>query len=208
MPLRMRDGTLHFGLNYSRFGGEYGLSFYGLPGWPSAYYNETALIIYYADSGPVTTLELQRDSAGTVVQSSYFYTGGTFTAHIYLEPWDPSLAEGVAGTFTASILTTEHQVHEDSGGVYSFFTLGAGLFDAPLARALGIGQRTKHGTMNAADPYNTLLYDASDHTWADRYADDGGLRITVTAPEPALGVLTLIAFAAVRLQPRRKGATS
>ena len=159
------------------------------------------------ETGPLAQLILQRDAHGAVIQTDYFYAGGTITAFIGLELFDLNILDGsferVTGVFTAPILSTHIRVRELDEVIETHYRIGGGVFDAALARALGIGRRTEPGEMAAVDSYTHVFYDPpGDYTSLYRRGDDGGLILTVAAPEPTLGCLALIAFGARQLRRR------
>ena len=167
---------------------------------------------FLANTGPLLELTLHLDSGGNVLSSEYIYTGGTFEFHVTIDaPFDPVL-DGVSGTFTAPILWARHRVQDEaddfSSPVDSFYRLGAGQFDPALAAAFGMPERTKSGEMISGEfgIYNHILFflrDGGDHTSPERFAHDGGLIARIQAPEPSLGLLTILGIAVARVRFRR-----
>jgi hypothetical protein len=198
--------NIHFGLDRS-FQHAWDLRV-GLPNFPPPDLGYSLFSDVFTETGPLAQLILQRDAHGAVVQTDYFYTGGTLTALIDLELWDLDIVDGsferVTGVFTAPILSTHIRVRELDEVIETYYRIGGGVFDPALARALGIGRRTKPGEMAAVDSYTHVFYDPpGDYTSLYRRGDDGGLILTAQAPEPTVACLTLIAFGIARLRRRR-----
>jgi hypothetical protein len=203
LELTWSSSELEFGLNTSSQHGEYSLQMY-LDGWDidEGFFTNS---FFLANTGPLTQLSLHRDVNGNLLSSDYFYTGGTFWFDLYIDPYDESYPP-VSGTFTAPILSARHNVWGENNphdsGVESYYSIGAGVFDKRLARALGIKRHTGPGIMDTTNlGHITFFPEDGNYTSIDRYAHDGGLylRIPAELPEPALGLITLIGLAAARL---------
>jgi hypothetical protein len=147
---------------------------------------------------------LLTNGSGDVTGSQYFYTGGTLAITLFLEKDGASYN----GAFVAPIETLVITAGEGDGGLaFAAYVLGPGLFDEPIAAALGVGRRTTGGQGFS----RLLLTDhgnragvAGTHTTPERQAWDGVNDITLEVPEPAmLALFTTAAALAVRRRPRR-----
>lgn len=151
-------------------------------------------------SGPFVEQTLVTDGSGTVIWSKYFYEGGTFQADFTLQK-DGELR---TGSFFASIITLEIDVHEaDKGqtGVYAYYVLGPGLFDASIADALGVRRRTVGG--NVFSQMLLMEDTGGDYTSPERQAWDGGTEVGITVPEPPMAILGVLALGAAWCWRRR-----
>lgn len=131
------------------------------------------------DTGPL--IDKSFTAGGT---SIYQYAGGDL--------WMWFFGDLVVGQFEAEVLDTTITVLESDTGdfdlVTAAFRLGAGLFDAPVAAALGVSRHTIGGSL--VDPW---LYGVDGPTDVERYAEEGTPKATIEAvPEPSL--LALLAL--------------
>jgi hypothetical protein len=161
--------------------------------------------IFDALSGPLSHQALYTDGTGAVVASSYFYDPGVFEMDFFLT--NDSTGETRSGRFVAPILGMEVFAEEASNGccagVAVFFQLGAGLFDASIADALGVGRRSRGGWVE--DPF-LLIFDRQDHTTPLRHAGEGSSLVAIDVPEPAALLVLAVGIGAAAAR-RRRGAS-
>jgi hypothetical protein len=148
-------------------------------------------------SGPFLDQTLVTDGSGTVIESKYFYEGGTFQADF---TWQ-SGGGSKTGSFVAPIITLEIDVLEDHDHAYAYYLLGPGLFDASLADALGVRRPTVGGNVFS----DMLLMEdtGGDYTSPERQAWDGFTYVTVNVPEPPMPILGVLGLGAAWLCRRR-----
>jgi hypothetical protein len=151
---------------------------------------------FEASSGPLVDQTLVTDASGNVIRSEYLYAGGTFQADFtYLNN------QPVTGSFVAPIISLEIDVLETQQHVFASYVLGPGLFDAPIADALGVRRRTVGG-----DIFSDMLFvpgAGGDFTSPERHAWDGATFVTVNVPEPPIPMLAALGFGAAWCWRRR-----
>ncbi len=140
---------------------------------------------FVAFSGPLLQHTLETNGAGIVTGSTYLYDGGSFEMHFDL--YNTVTGETRVGNFIAPIIgafrifASDGGPDDDDADVEAFYRLGSGLFDASIARALGVGRRTIGGTVD--DPW--LIFGDGDYTTPDRLAWEGAPEVSIDVPEPA-----------------------
>jgi hypothetical protein len=170
---------------------------------------------YQALSGPFVQQTLQKDASDIVVGSEYLYQGGTFR----IDFTDICNDTGcVDGSFVAPIISLLVDVAEDPNGLNdgasgsAQYQLGPGLFDASIARILGIRRESPGGSVFS----QFLLTDegnragvAGNHTTSERQAWDGvaSVDIAVAVPEPATSLLSALGLGIACVWRRRRTTT-
>ena len=158
----------------------------------------------YTASGAAFDSQALDFSNGSVVGSHYVYTGGVFELFLSIE----TNGQHFTGSFEAPIKKLTVTAGETEGGsVTALYELGAGLFDAAIADALGIGRYTTGGEavskLRLTSRGNRQGV-AGDHTTPVRQAWDGVNEVTIEVPEPAMLALAATAAAlSIRRRPRR-----
>lgn len=163
------------------------------------------LATFQANPGALVKQTLQKDTTGNVVGSTYQYGPGTFRMDF---TW-PAPGGGTSGSFEAGIESLTIEAAEGADGpVSATYVLGAGLFDADLAEALGIVRRGLSGIITS----RLLLTDNGNRPGVggtaftqERQAWDGVTDAEISVPEPATTTLLLagIAGAMTRFRKRR-----
>jgi len=158
----------------------------------------------YAASGAAFVSQALDFANGDVVGSRYFYTGGVFEIFLSID----KNGQQVTGSFAAPVkkLAVTAGEAEDASAT-AWYELGAGLFDAAIADALGIGRHTTGGQAFSRlilTSHGNRSGEAGDHTTPVRQAWDGVNHVTLDVPEPAmLALFTTGAALAIRRRPRR-----
>jgi hypothetical protein len=140
--------------------------------------------IFSGESGPLLSLTLTRDASGAVVQSRYEYDGGIFDMHFEVE--DLATGEHAIGEFVApiiglmTVIVNERDEPRGDSATVSY-RLGAGLFDASVAKLLGVRQHTIGGFVT--DPH--LAFGTGDYTSLHGRLDEGAAMVEIYVPEPA-----------------------
>ena len=144
-----------------------------------------------------TGLTLETNSNGDVVRSHYSYTGGTFDVEFSMS--NDLTGEHIFGDAPLPILSMDVFSWEGPAGrhVEFFATLGSGLLDASVARALGIGQNILGGTLSDRFLGRRDLID-TDYTADGREASEGAPTLRLDVPEPSLLMLCFLGAAAMR----------
>ena len=178
-------------------------------GWDGAIWRDGGWdsdIPLFLEAEPASLLEHRvfLDTAGSVVQSTYIYSGGLF--HILGGGFDIAVPievfEVVVPESGGPLVQPTRTWRGFGGDVY--FELRSTLLDAATAQALGIGPHILGG-FGSTDMAYGRCGSLGDHSAAVRVACDGGTYLTLDVPEPAMLVLfgmTAMA-AAVRLRWRR-----
>jgi hypothetical protein len=172
---------------------------------------------YEAMTGPLVQQTLWADASGVVTGSDYYYEGGTFQRELYLGNGGTSASGFFVAPITSLLIRTRES--PPSGGIqtadaYVWYVLGPGVFDEPIAHALGIGRRTTGGTvfadMIAPEDASGNNYGVpwGTYTSPERGAWDGYTEVDLTVPEPSVVVLGALAalMAASRQASLRKRA--
>jgi hypothetical protein len=141
-------------------------------------------------------------SNGSVIGSEYVYTGGGFELVLSIE----QNGQQVAGSLAVPIKKLTVTAGEAAGdSVTVLYEFGAGLFDAAIAEALGIGRHTTGGTAVSQlilTSHGNRPGVAGNHATPERQAWDGVTDITLNVPEPA--TLALLATAGALSIGRRR----
>jgi len=171
---------------------------------------------FYTDPLDAADQRLLTAATGTVVQSNYFYPGGTFHFGFEFSQFDsrefalPLASYGlyVPEPPNGQLLEPGPLVDGDLGGDV-YFTLGRGVMDAALARRLGIGRRILGGFGGSDMAYSADYCGEplGNHLSENRHACDGATWITLEVPEPsalALMATWVVAMAVGRRRQRSR----
>jgi hypothetical protein len=154
---------------------------------------------YDAYTGALVGQTLTMNAGGLVTGSRYHYEGGLFLFDIAL--WKSGVFR--RGLFVAEILSLDVVVNEVNDNVEAYYSFGRGLFDANLARALGIRRRTEGGELYSGlelTDFGNRGGIGGDHTTPIRQAWDGYAEgyLRVAVPEPSVALMLLAGAAWLR----------
>ena len=104
-------------------------------------WGECCAEFYEASGGVFVRQNVGRDAGGNVTSSEYLYEGGTFRIDFRLT--NGGGANDVNGSFVAPIIGLRVLTSEPEGSPDAWYLLGPGVFDAPVAHALGDWNSTR-----------------------------------------------------------------
>ena len=190
-------GQLHFGHSQAyQFGwGPYGLDANGRNLLDEFDIDATT---YEMTSGDFLVQEILTDAGGDAIQSTYFYEPGELVIDFELRSL--ATAEVTHGFFRAPVNMTVvvDERRQFGADIDSLFTLGPGVFDADIARVLGVRRQTVGGFVR--DDFIDVTGDSESD---NRIALDAAF-FTIEVPEPGTAALGVLSLAALWLRRRRR----